>query len=118
MASPVVHFEIGASNSEKSREFYAKLFDWEFQIHEGMNYAMVGPGGENSIGGGLGPLQPGQNPYVTVYVMVDDLQQYLDKAVSLGGKTLLPPTPIPGVGSCAWFADPDGIFMGLFKPNM
>ena len=28
--------------------------------------------------------------YVTVYVEVDDVQAYLDKAVALGGKAILP----------------------------
>ena len=117
MPAPVVHFEFGVSNADKSKEFYTKLFDWQFQSHEGMNYHTVSAAGERSIGGGLGLTQPGQSPYVTVYIQVDDLQKYLTKAEKLGGQTLMPPTPIPGVGSCAWFADPDGIAVGLFKPG-
>jgi predicted enzyme related to lactoylglutathione lyase len=44
---------------------------------------------------------------------VDDLPAYLTKAESLGGKTLVPPVEIPGQGSSAWFADPDGSIIGL-----
>jgi predicted enzyme related to lactoylglutathione lyase len=54
--------------------------------------------------------------YVTVYVQVDDLPAYLKKAESLGGKTLVPPVEIPQ-GSFAWFADPDGNTIGLWKPR-
>jgi hypothetical protein len=54
---------------------------------------------------------------VTFYVQVDDLQKSLDKAQSLGANTVLPPTPIPGIGSCAMFADPNGVVIGLFKPQ-
>ncbi len=117
MAQPVVHFEIGAKNGAQSRQFYSKLFDWQIQMHEGMDYGLVSPAGEGSIGGGIGAAPEGQNPYVTFYVQVDDLQGYLNKAEKLGGKTLLPPPPIPGVGSCAWLADPDGNCVGLFKPG-
>jgi len=52
---------------------------------------------------------------VTVYVQVDDLDEYLTKAVSLGGKTLVPPVDI-GTGTFAWFSDPDGNIIGLWKP--
>jgi hypothetical protein len=48
------------------------------------------------------------------YVHVDDIQQYLDKIESLGGKTMMPPREIPGVGSAAVFSDPDGNSVGLF----
>gem|GEM_PF-214776 len=116
MAQPVVHFEIGARDMDRACDFYKKLFNWEIQKAEGMPYGMVAPGCEGSIGGGIGPLPEGMAPYVTVYVQVDDLQKSLDSAEKLSGKTLMPPTPIPGVGSCAWLADPDGVAIGLYKP--
>jgi hypothetical protein len=115
MANPVVHFEIAAKDSVKSRQFYQDLFGWEIQVDQAMNYGLIAPAGDKSIGGGIGPLQPGVTPYVTFYVLVDDLQVALDKAAKLGGKVTLPPTPIPGVGSSAMFTDPDGNVIGLFK---
>ena len=39
-----------------------------------------------------------------------------DKAGKLGGKTLVPPVEIP-TGTFAWFADPDGNTIGLWKPK-
>lgn len=117
MAQPVVHFDIASRDTSKSREFYGKLFNWQFHTHEGMDYHLVGPAGQHSIGGGIGATQPGQQPYVTFYVQVDDLQAYLDRATQLGGSIILEPTPIPNVGSCAMFTDPDGIVIGLFKGN-
>ena len=54
---------------------------------------------------------------VTFYVSVDDLQAYLDKAESIGGKTVTPPTEIPGVVTYAFFADPDGNVIGLVKED-
>ncbi len=117
MPNPVVHFEICGADAGKTQQFYSKLFDWPLEIHEGMNYGMVSAQGDGSIGGGLGVAQDGASPYVTVYVQVDDLQAYLDKAESLGGSTLMPPTPIPGIGSFAWFSDPDGVNIGLYKPG-
>jgi hypothetical protein len=48
---------------------------------------------------------------------VDDLQAALDKAAKMGATTLMPPTPIPGIGASALFRDPDGLVVGLFKPE-
>jgi hypothetical protein len=48
-------------------------------------------------------------------VQVEDLQGTLDQAARLGGETLVPPTPIPGVGSMALLKDPEGNVIGLFS---
>ena len=116
MGNPVVHFEIAVKDDVKSRDFYSKLFGWEIKVDEKFNYGEITTGGEGGIGGGIFKTDADKfPPYITVYVDVDDLQKYLDRAGELGGKTILPPTPIPGIGSCAMFNDPDGNVIGLFK---
>jgi len=49
-------------------------------------------------------------------VTVDDVQAALDKANELGGKTVVPPVEIP-TGTFAWFADPEGNTVGIWKPK-
>jgi predicted enzyme related to lactoylglutathione lyase len=117
MANPVVHFEIAGKNGPAARDFYGKLFGWQFRLWDGgPDYGLVQAGADrNAIGGGVGTTQPGMNPYVTLYVEVADVQAALDKAKSLGGKVVQPPTPIPGVGTSALFTDLDGNLIGLFK---
>jgi predicted enzyme related to lactoylglutathione lyase len=115
MAHPVVHWEIGAKDPAKLQEFYGGLFDWQIDTNNPMNYGMVQPGGDGGIGGGIGAAEGNLPQYVTFYVQVDDLQDYLDKAEKLGGKTLVPPSPIPDIGSFAMFNDPEGNCIGLFK---
>lgn len=118
MGNPVCHFEISGKDYKKSMAFYKDLFDWEISEPEGMPYGMVSAGAEkDAIGGGIAPAQEGAPPSLTFYVMVDDLQAYLDKAVKLGGKQVVPPTPIPEIGGFAMFSDLDGNVIGLFKPN-
>ena len=116
MANPVVHWEIGVKDAKKANEFYGKLFDWQIDSNSMPNYGVVPTNGQGGIGGGISAMGGGEMPaYVTFYVQVDDLQAYLDKAESLGGTTVIGPTPIPGVGAFAWFKDPDGNHIGLFK---
>jgi len=49
----------------------------------------------------------------SVYVQVEDPQAALDKAESLGGKTVLPVMTIPNTVTLALFADPEGHVVGL-----
>ena len=114
MPNPVIHWEIQSNQPEKVQEFFTKLFDWHIDANNPMNYGMVDTHAEGGINGGIGPTPGGPNQ-VTFYVQVDDLQAYLDKAESLGGKTIMPPTEIPDVVTLAMFADPEGNVIGMVK---
>jgi uncharacterized protein len=116
VGQPVVHWEIGARDGSKLHTFYSTLFDWKIQVEPQFHYGLVETGGQGGINGGISTLPAEVPPYVTVYVQVDDLEAYLGKAEGLGAKTLIPPTPIPGIGSIAMFSDPEGHPVGLFKP--
>jgi len=111
MPHPVVHFEIGVTNSDVSTAFYRDLFGWEISP-AGPGYWLV-PRQDDGIGGGLMQTSGDMPAYLTVYVAVEDLAASLDRAVELGGKLLVGPTPIPGVGSFGLFQDPDGNVIGL-----
>lgn len=114
MPNPVVHWEIQSENPGKVQDFFAKMFDWHIDANNPMNYGMVDTHTQEGINGGIGP-KPGGANLVTFYVEVDDLQAYLDKAEGLGGKTVMPPTEIPGVVTLALFNDPEGNTIGLVK---
>ena len=116
MAAPVVHWEINAKDGKRAQEFYASLFDWKINADNPMNYGLVDTGSKEGARGGIGQnsdSQPG--PSVTFYVQVNDLQAYLAKAESMGGRTIVPPTEIPGMVTFAQFADPEGNVIGLLK---
>lgn len=115
MPSPVVHFEIGIKDTEASAAFYRDLFGWEIHSTD-PEYALV-DAAEGGIGGGLMRMRGDMPAYVTVYVSVDDLAASLEHAVKLGGKALVPPTPIPGVGAFALFQDLDDNVIGLLQPQ-
>jgi predicted enzyme related to lactoylglutathione lyase len=114
MGRPVVHFEIGCRNIGATQAFYRDLFDWE--ITPAGTAALINTGGGAGINGHMTALGHEPHNYVTVYVQVDDLQSYLDKAIALGGRMLVPPVPIP-TGKFAWLADPEGNLIGLLQPK-
>ena len=79
-----------------------------------MDYGMVDTHAEHGINGGIHHSADAPKG-VTIYVEVEDLQAYLDKAVSLGGKVVMPVTVIPNMVTMAQFADPQGNVVGMVK---
>jgi predicted enzyme related to lactoylglutathione lyase len=114
MGQPVVHFEIGCRDKDKTAHFFSTLFDWK--TTDAGPATMIDTAGNGGITGHITALGHEPHHYVTVYVQVDNVQHYLDKAQGLGGKTLVPPVEIP-TGTFAWFADLDGNTIGLWKPK-
>lgn len=114
MGAPIVHFEVIGKDGKKLQDFYSKLFDWNIDANNPIQYGLVQPE-QKGIGGGIGAAQPGQSGYVTFYAEVKDTDEYLKKAEALGGKVVMPTTEIPGMVTFALFADPEGHMIGLVK---
>jgi len=118
MGAPVAFFEIISGDAERAQKFYGELFGWQAEGDPAMGgYALVDTGaGEGAIGGGIGAVDDGDTAGVRVYMRVDDLEAYLDRAEKLGGTRIAPPTDLPGgYGQIAILADPDGNRVGLWK---
>lgn len=117
MGRPVVFFEVTSADQQRAQKFYGELFDWQVAADPAMGgYGLVDTGaGETAIPGGIGPSMAPGDTGVKIYLRVDDLEVYLDRAESLGGTRLVPPTDLPGdYGRFAVFADPDGNQVGLW----
>lgn len=115
MPSPVVHFEIGCRDAQKTAKFYSDLFGWKVNQHG--SAAMFDTGEKTGIQGHANALGHPPHNYCLVYAQVDDLEASLAKAERLGGKRVVPPTEVPGMGTFAWLSDPEGTLCGLWKPS-
>lgn len=118
--SSLAYFEITSPAAEAAQAFYRGMFGWDIQLMEGMGgYALVDTHGKpGAAGGGIGPLF-GPSAGVRIYFFEPDLAAGLERAVALGGSVLQEPTEIPGFGSFAVFADPDGNAIGLWdRPGL
>ncbi len=114
MAAPVTHFEVMAKDGARAQEFYGNLFGWNFKEVEG-GYRLVDTGVKMGINGGVGQVPENTPAQTMFYVQVEDVQAYLDKAVSLGGRVTVPLQEVPDMVTFAQFADPDGNVIGLVK---
>ena len=106
--NPVVYFEIGGTDTEKSAAFYSALFGWK--VSSGPVKSIEGAG----LSGHLNALGHEPLNYTVVYVGVEDIASAIAKAKALGAKLVVGPIAIPA-GQFAWLSDPTGTVVGLWQ---
>jgi predicted enzyme related to lactoylglutathione lyase len=90
MGNPVTFFEVVGRDVEALRSFYREAFDWQMQPFDPIpGYAMVRPGDEGSIVGGVGPAYDSGPGHATFYVGVANLEEALDRVEGLGGRKVM-----------------------------
>lgn len=110
---PIVHIEF-SSKDKQTVEFYQDVFGWKITDVPEMNYTLFED--EEGRGGGFNPVSD-ENPAgtVLVYIQADDFEGALDKIKAKGGQVLVPKTEIPNTGWFAFFSDPTGNRVALYK---
>jgi len=121
MGQPVVHFEVIGKDGRKLQKYYADLFGWKVDANNPMHYGMVdgrdNPAPENrGIGGGIAGGPDGYEGHVTFYVAVEDIEEALQKAESLGGTRIMGPEKVMDMIELGHFKDPEGHLIGVVKP--
>ena len=118
-----VHFEIHAADQDRCKAFYEQLFGWTFTAPY-PGYHLIDTGGDGpGINGGMLPRQgpnpePGDPTPVIAHmctINVDDVDAYVERALSLGGSIALPKMAIPRVGWLAYVKDTESNIMGLMQ---
>jgi predicted enzyme related to lactoylglutathione lyase len=111
--------ELMTTDTTKAKEFYTKLFGWTSQDlpMKDMTYTMFNKG-EKGIGGLL--KIPAQKegmilPHWMSYIMVNNLDEMLKKAETLGAQVKVPATPVEGMGRFVILADPTGAHIALWE---
>lgn len=104
--------ELMTPDPAAAAHFYHQLLGWTFDTMEmGMGPYRVVKVGEAAMGGIMGtpPDAPaGMPPVWGCYVTVDNADETAGECAALGGKVLMPPTDIEGVGRFSVLQDPQG----------
>ena len=114
MAGKMVHVEIPASDTGRSREFWGSLFGWEWQAFEGPQEYHMTRLSEDS-GAAIHPAE-GNPPGLRVYFEVDDVNASAGRVRELGGQCE-DPQPVPSMGWFALCKDTDGNDFGLWQTD-
>ncbi|HVT16370.1 MAG TPA: VOC family protein [Thermoanaerobaculia bacterium] len=113
----IAWFDITTTSLPRSKEFYGKLFDWQFTPVQGTDQAAEIVAGGTAIG----TLRVAEGKISAfngvVYVQVTDIQASCKKAKELGGMI---PAGFPfnlqdGIGAIAVVVDPAGHAVGLYS---
>ena len=113
----IAWFDISTTDLSRSKEFYGKLFEWQFTPVQGTDLAAEIVAGGTAIG----TLRVAEGKIGTfngvVYVQVTDIQASCQKATQLGG-TVVPGFPFnldDGRGAIALIVDPAGHPIGMYS---
>jgi uncharacterized protein len=110
---PIVHVEIPATDLKEATQFYAEVFDWQFD-HSMEDYPMFRV--EGGPGGGFVPVTDKAHTVgrPLIFLGTDDIDATLAAIEEHGGKTVQPKTSIGEHGWWAVFDDPAGNRLALY----
>ncbi|MGA0604155.1 VOC family protein [Caulobacter sp. KR2-114] len=109
MAATLRHFAIAASDLDRARNFWGGAFGWTFEPWGPPDFLQILGAGLGGALHGRHELAPGlAAPDIDLTFGVDDLAGTLAAITAAGGRTAATPFVIDGVGSGAWFVDPEG----------
>jgi len=108
--------ELATIDPERAKAFYSATLGWEFEEFDlgGGPYWVARSNGE--IVAGLGPLGTGpagiSNSSWLSFIEVDQLDERIERARTLGAQIVEEPTDVPNVGRVAALRDPTGALIG------
>jgi predicted enzyme related to lactoylglutathione lyase len=110
------HFAINADDVQRARSFYEKVFGWTFTPWGPPDFYQVKDAGSGVLGAlqERRALQDGRriNTFEPTFA-VDDIRATLAAAEAHGGKVLMQPYRIEGVGEIGYFEDSEGNLCGV-----
>jgi predicted enzyme related to lactoylglutathione lyase len=110
----IVHIEIPADDTGKSKEFWGSLFGWQFESFPGpaeYHIARI----DDTQGVAVTNMEPGKRG-TRSYFTVDDVNTGVARVKELGGEADSP-MPVPNMGWFATCRDPQGNEFGLWQTD-
>ncbi len=112
------HFAINASDVPAAQRFYRAVFDWGFTPWGPPGFFHIETG-DPALRGALQQrrdLVPGRPVHgLEGTFAVPDVVAVQRAALRAGGRVLMEPTTIAGVGELVWLADPDDNVIGAMR---
>ena len=116
MTQPVSYVELNSPDLETSVRFFTDVFGWDPQPFGLPDYLVSPAGAAHGIDAGLLASRDGAPRTVSV-INVADLDKTAKQVATHGGRIVVEPFSIPGVGRGCYFTDPTGLLLGLHENN-
>ncbi|GGD52797.1 VOC family protein [Paenibacillus nasutitermitis] len=105
---------------DKTKTFYGEGFGWSFINENWGHRKQTVIYFEKYRIGGLTDLRspvypPETEPHASIYILVNHVDTMLDRAVEAGGKVMLEPFDLPGMGRMATLQDPQGAVFSVWE---
>ena len=113
MAGQIVHYEIPADDTGKSREFWGSLFGWQFQNFPGPSEYWMTEIVPKELGAAITNMEP-EKRGSRAYFSVDDINAGVARVKELGGEAG-DAMPVPNMGWFSTCKDPHGNEFGLWQ---
>jgi uncharacterized protein len=116
-----VWYELMTTSSARAEAFYRRVVGWGAQPYSGalVPYTTFTKGSTAVAGMMELPADAGSRgarPHWILYVGCTVIEPTVKRAESLGGRVVVPPEAVPGIGSFAVLADPQGARLALLQP--
>lgn len=114
MPATLRFFAITADDLSRARGFYETVFDWTFEAWGPPDFYITETSGRGPMGALQGRRSIGGTPVSGIEVSfgVEDIEATVAAIKAHGGKILMPPSRIEGVGVVSYFQDPEGNIAG------
>lgn len=114
----VIHFEIGAVDTEKILKFYTEVFGWKAQKWEGDEpYWLVSTGNPGKPGINGGVFKSKGEAVTTNVIDVANIDEMTSKVEAAGGTIVVPKLAVPGIGWTVYFKDVEGNLFGMMQAD-
>ncbi len=115
--NPVVFWELASHDAETSVRFFEQVFGWEIAQAPGtILYEVSSRTDEGGISGGIFTLRQAKLPFLTVYILVDDIEEKARIIEESGGLIIEPPHVISSGSWICLFNDPSGVTFAMLQP--
>ena len=120
MPSPIVYFQLGATDARAAADFVREVFDWQVSGADGTVLNIDTGAGQIDpndifVSGSIRQLSADLQPVTSVYVQVADLDATLEKASARGARVIVPRTDRPGQATVAVIQAPSGHTFGIVQ---
>lgn len=114
--NPVVFWELACHDAGESIAFFESVFDWRIkELPNTILKHVESRANDRGIDGGIFTLQKARLPFLTVYILVDDIEEKARLIEKSGGFIVEPPHEIASGSWICLFNDPSGVTFAMLQ---